>query len=337
MKADGVYGIPGAKAWHPLAGCSMDLSCSQRCWARRTCARLAYAANADVRDFHRQVVDPTIGRGPGMAWTGRVLLNEAHLLDPLHWRKPQVIATGYHGDIALLSRDDLEHVFDVMDSARQHRFVMLTKRPSMLREKLYGVAPDHPVAILGGGDYLPNVYLGVSASNQAEADERLGPLMELAAMGWKTWLSLEPLVGDVNFRWAKWHPWKRPIAVGRVVNDHLDGLRWLRCVVAGGESGPGSRPCHPDWIRSIRDQCMAAGVAFEFKQWGDWAAGHKMVDRLNPLYGKIEQKSVTLSGGSLLDHPCLKYERMTRVGKRAAGRVLDGRTHDGFAEMLGKP
>ena len=62
-----------------------------------------------------------------------------------------------------------------------------------------------------------------------------------------------------------------------------------------------------------------------------------MVGRLNPLYGKIEQKSVTLSGGSLLDHPCLKYERMTRVGKRASGRVLDGRTHDGFAEMLGKP
>ena len=328
MKADGVYGIPGARAWHPIAGCSMDLSCSQRCWARRTCARLAYAANADVRDFHRQVVDPTIGRGPGMAWTGRVLLNEAHLLDPLHWRKPQVIATGYHGDIALLSRDDLEHVFDVMDSARQHRFVMLTKRPSMLREKLYGVAPDHPVAILGGGDYLPNVYLGVSASNQAEADERLGPLMELDVMGWKTWLSLEPLLGPINL-------WRYLGCPDRACcpEEYAHPL----VIVVGGESGPGSRPCHPDWIRSIRDQCMAAGVAFEFKQWGDWAAGHKMVGRLNPLYGKIEQKSVTLSGGSLLDHPCLKYERMTRVGKRAAGRVLDGRTHDGFAEMLGKP
>ena len=112
--------------------------------------------------------------------------------------------------------------------------------------------------------------------------------------------------------------------------NHLDGLRGIDWVIVGGESGPGARPMHPEWARSLRDQCQAAGVAFLFKQWGEWAPGID-VDILH-----AGTKDGSMRGGKHIcvtaaGHPPSHGERahmLERLGKKAAGRLLDGRTWD---------
>ena len=127
----------------------------------------------------------------------------------------------------------------------------------------------------------------------------------------------------------------------------------LDWVIVGGESGPGARPIHPDWARSIRDQCAAAGVPFLFKQWGEWlpgqndphpyTEGRRVAHHQDGSWGATNTKvngsnyvawgeSGILHRGSLIEAPpALRLQAWAeRVGKKAAGRLLDGRTHDGF-------
>lgn len=182
---------------------------------------------------------------------------------------------------------------------------------------------------------LPNVWLGVSVEDQKRADERIRHLLATPAA--MRWLSCEPLLGPVDLRWiaepdeekdgvidallgCNWVDGSlmgrgeefRPARPGHqdrvmrrwVCSPEADILanRKLNWVVAGGESGPGARPMHPDWARSLRDQCAAAGVPFLFKQWGAWA----------PLLKAREPDTLYLTT------------------KKAAGRLLDGVQHDGF-------
>ena len=101
----------------------------------------------------------------------------------------------------------------------------------------------------------------------------------------------------------------------------VDLLDWVIC---GGESGPKARPMHPDWARNLRDQCTAAGVPFLFKQWGEW----------RPPYGAgLRLEDLVVSANPM--HPVMALDKamMTRVGKKAAGRLLDGRTHDEWPEV----
>jgi protein gp37 len=129
--------------------------------------------------------------------------------------------------------------------------------------------------------------------------------MELARMGWKTFASLEPLLGPINL----------DVPIG-----------W---VIIGGESGPGARPMHPDWVRAIRDQCVAAGIPFFFKQWGEWLPWREdMRDtshglpRIESVDGRAACGYYCDEGVGHLDHGSVL---MARVGKKAAGRLLDGR------------
>ncbi|OYW47347.1 MAG: hypothetical protein B7Z36_04055 [Novosphingobium sp. 12-63-9] len=109
--------------------------------------------------------------------------------------------------------------------------------------------------------------------------------------------------------------------------------RKLNWVIAGGESGPGARPMHPDWARSLRDQCAAAGVPFHFKQWGEWVSVYDR-DRDDPEWNKVpkpgdwdRKRWLNLAGGQGFHGD--KLNMMRKVGKKAAGRLLDGVTHDG--------
>lgn len=196
---------------------------------------------------------------------------------------------------------------------------------------------------------LPNVWLGVSAEDQRRADERIPDLLATPAA--IRFVSAEPLLGPIDFE-ASWHgenalysecwghcAWCEkghpPLwNCQRHLGDWERGRSGLDWVIVGGESGPGARPMHPDWARQIRDQCAAAGTAFFFKQWGEWideqmataqhcAPGPQMFDRFGAPKGPKwhPYDAGDRNGGAMI-----------RLGKKAAGRLLDGVQHDALPE-----
>ncbi len=139
-----------------------------------------------------------------------------------------------------------------------------------------------------------HVWLGTTVENNAEATKRIPTLLDVPAA--VRFLSCEPLLGPVDLAYALFN--------GADSFGTMPGIHW---VIAGGESGGGARSAHPEWARSLRDQCRAANVPFFFKQWGEWApmgqTAHEGFKRL---------------------HDFGDGQFMERVGKAAAGRKLDG-------------
>lgn len=208
---------------------------------------------------------------------------------------------------------------------------------------------------------LPNVWLGVSVEDQQRADERIPDLLATPAA--VRFLSCEPLLGPVDLRWiaepdeekdgvidallgCNWvevpgddfqpaRPGHQDRRMGRWVvsgDDHILANRKLDWVIVGGESGKGARPMHPDWARSLRDQCAAAGVPFHFKQWGLFTPsgpGAHPVD-YRDCAGAVAWPDgvVTLQGGDPAEHGGAG-QHMYRATKAIAGRLLDGVQHDG--------
>lgn len=166
-------------------------------------------------------------------WTGVLTTDTASLEAPKKWKQGRVIFVNsmsdlFHEDISLKF---LKKVFDVMSETPQHTYQVLTKRADHLER----LSPDL--------SWPSNVWMGVSVENNEYA-WRIDCLRRTPAA--VKFLSLEPLLGPLY-------------------GLNLTGINWA---IAGGESGPGARPMQPDWVRSIRDQCITAGVAFHFKQWG---------------------------------------------------------------------
>ncbi|HUB88615.1 MAG TPA: phage Gp37/Gp68 family protein [Dyella sp.] len=190
-----------------------------------------------------------------------------------------------------------------------------------------------------------NVWLGVSVEDQKAVDERIPLLLQCPAA--VRWLSCEPLLGPIDLTRVQAIPHNAPwnALSPNGCSQHAPGYclggcewRWLPIdwVVAGGESGPGARPMHPDWARSLRDQCASAGVPFFFKQWGEWAPADDINAYGHARHGYWEDDP---SDGGVRRHdwkdnqfPSLCTESF-RVGKRAAGRLLDGVEHNEFPEQ----
>ncbi len=163
----------------------------------------------------------------------RVTTHEKELLTPQSWRKPHDVFLCSMGDLFhdKVPPDFIERVFEVMKGCRQHRFQVLTKRSARLRE----LAPGLP--------WPDNVWMGVTVEDSNNVN-RIADLVATPAR--VRFLSVEPLLGELG-------------------HLPLDGIDW---VIVGGESGPRARAMKPEWVRSIRQQCEMAGVAFYFKQWG---------------------------------------------------------------------
>ena len=174
--------------------------------------------------------------------------------------------------------------------------------------------PEGSLKVLNFPWPLPNVHLGVSVEDQKTADERIPILLQTPAA--LRWLSMEPLLGHVDIH--EWLPdeWS---GVARLESPYGDPppINW---VVVGGESGPNARPMHPEWVRSIRDQCVAVGVPFFFKQWGEWGDAVKNKVRATIV---IEPNGATRPTHNALPSPGSVW--MCKVGKHNAGRILDGR------------
>lgn len=193
----------------------------------------------------------------------------------------------------------------------------------------------------GLGSTLPNVWIGATICNQLEADRDVPKLLATPAA--VRFLSVEPMLGPIDLERPRPGP-DLDQGGGRMICQPWliqSGIDW---VIVGGESGPGARPMHPDWARSLRDQCAAAGVKFLFKQWGGWTEqddsglpGVRTIVEGDPEWDSQAAQCdafMAVDGeliASLDDaREGLGYRGLVRAGKKTAGRLLDGRTHDEF-------
>lgn len=275
------------ETWNPIIGCTKVSFGCDNCWAERM-ARLHYHA-----DFPN-------------GWDGHVKLFPERLEQPLRWRRPRKIAVGLMGD---LFHEDVHYsyirlIFACAMACPQHTFQVLTKRP----RRMLDFFNSNSVSVLPVQWPLPNVWLGVSVENQQTADERIPLLLHTPAA--VRFVSAEPLLGPIDLRYSAFN--------GSDSIQSLEGLHW---VIVGGESGPWARPTHPDWVRSLRDQCVAAGVPFHFKQWGEYCWPEQMTEDV----WRMVDAQVNLAGIP---------EEAYRVGKKAAGRMLDGKEWLEFPKYL---
>lgn len=241
----------------------------------------------------------------------------------------------------------IDKVFAVMALCPQHHFIALTKRAERMREyfadewrnqRIYNAALGLRARLppwwrMRRGNIfacgvtlpLPNVELCVSGENQQTINERVPHLLATPA-AWRS-VSYEPALGAVDFG-STLHP---------VAFNHVRGPSGgppdysvrpgLDQIYAGGESGPGARPSHPDWFRDCRDACAAAGVAFFFKQWGEWLPGTEFKAALDDPRRRdpwLAQRFYHWPDGHCA----------ARIGKKRAGRLLDGVEHNALAAGL---
>lgn len=306
-------------------------------------AKAKYQADGDPRTS-----------GPGFG----VTVHHDVLVEPLRWRKSRTVFVNSMSDLfhAGVPDEAIATVFVVMALTPRHTYQILTKRPTRMRallnsgprwQQLLGDAlrrmvenadaktstadidrvrdwidapatPDDELVPLG------NVWLGTSTENQKWADIRIPQLLMAPAA--VRFISAEPLLGPIDLTHIAWK------GGGGTHLDVVNGQHgvpglWavpakrLDWVIVGGESGgANARPMHPEWARSLRDQCQSAVVAFFFKQWGDWAPRGLGIGLFQPPERLI---------GPALDDMGHR-QIMRRIGKHAAGRTLDERTWDQY-------
>lgn len=331
--------------WNVVDGCTKVSEGCRNCYAERI-------ANRFWKD--RKFTD--------------VRIHEEKLGEPLRWKKPRRVFVNsmsdlFHKDVPF---EFLDCFFAVMGRSQVHTFMVLTKRPARMLEyfqsenlyrrilnqafKLDGkyISDEH----LGEGisdpaKYgFPNIWLGVSVETQKTADERIPLLLDTPAA--VRFVSCEPLLAQVILH-EDWMPHYDPTQHYAIdPPNYRDKLGWVIC---GGESGPVARPMHPDWARGLRDACQRYQVPYFFKQWGEWAPGY-------PQYGDTDsiirfedgehdceylardevcledtgRQAVIVEDEEVISSWQPRPDRnpwwMARVGKKAAGRELDGRTWD---------
>lgn len=317
------------RTWNPIVGCSIVSPGCTNCYAMRMAARIE-RMNPGLAHY-AGLTQPSKA---GPVWTGKVAMaSEVTLFAPIRRKTPTTYFVNSMSDLFHEDVPDewIDLIFAVMALCPRHTFQVLTKRPERMRAYFARLTspdfePDDPEEVcpleMAASEWailvqmsgisskiapitfsrpilpLKNVWLGASCEDQRRADERIPDLLATPAA--VRFISAEPMLG--------------PIAFSAQALDHrpmpetweTTGIGWI---IAGGESGHGARPMHPDWARSIRDQCATAGVPFFFKQWGAHAPA-----------------SVVLPGGSSR-HRCRRHaaDVMLPTTKGKAGRLLDGR------------
>lgn len=351
------------KSWNPIVGCSIVSPGCTNCYAMRFAgARLQHTPGG------KHYIGLTTKSKTGPVWTGKLALApEKTLLAPLRWQKPAMIFVNSMGDLFHESVPDewILQAFAVMQIAHRHTFQVLTKRAERMRawmsapnreEELntaihtLGLKLELGVAVFAETALgkpvrfpwpAPHIWLGVSAEDQKHADERIPALLDTPAA--VRFVSAEPLLGAIDFTKLSitdegeedWLDATTGEQFSRRTGCTVAQRSMLDWIIVGGESGHDARPMHPDWARSIRDQCSAAGVPFFFKQWGEWAPGE--CSKLPPT--RTEQTAVFFDGrwhfASISPKASEEMHAddepdLYRLGKSRAFRTLDGVTHDGM-------
>lgn len=327
--------------WNPVRGCSRVSEGCRHCYAEVQAARIVRMGKGNPTPYDGlvRVSEKTrvhrIDRADGSIdlkkttetsarWTGKVTFDAFKLAEPLRWKKPRRVFVNSMSDLfhESLTNEQIAAVFGVMAACPQHTFQVLTKRSKRMREwfawadgwpartpaeltarshgpsareriedamksVLNGVVETTPVRRDSRWP-LPNVWLGVSVENQSAADERIPDL--LATLAAVRFLSCEPLLGPVD---------------ARMQFDRANDIDWL---IAGCESGPGARPADVAWLRSLRDQCRAAGVPFFLKQakYIDGPRGTRSPISSTPPFADLTQDHGSrLKPGGVIELPYL--------------------------------
>jgi protein gp37 len=373
--------------WNPITGCTKISPGCANCYAEKMSKRLAGRCGYPADEPFKVTIHPD------------------KIDEPLKWKKPRRVfvcsmSDLFHKDVPM---SIITYVLRMARSCEGHTFMILTKRPARMKEAIremvsWGMWP------------VPNIWLGVTAENQEQADERIPILLDTPAA--VRFVSVEPMLGPVELS-----PWIRryyhggkprmkegayllpPSKTGKstllqyakqidpncvqradrvyLTTDYMSALMFamgypngevyraipdlpleedpdctekglsfqtpqalitsmsapiLDWVIAGGESGPGARPCHPDWIRSVRDQCQGAGVPYFFKQWGEWVPMGSEFGQPNSWSSRKWQQRVDdwRPGWDGMPWYDGNGHSMIKVGKKAAGRLLDGREWSEF-------
>ncbi|HAR33380.1 MAG TPA: phage Gp37/Gp68 family protein [Desulfobacter sp.] len=292
--------------WNPVTGCSKISPGCANCYAERFAQRLAGRCGYPEDNPFRVTIHPE------------------RLNEPSKWHKPQrifVCSMGdlFHPDVPV---DFIRKVLLAMRNFEQHIFLLLTKRPERMREAI-----NQALKITDYCWPLGNVWVGVSAENQQAADKRIPLLLQIPAA--VRFVSCEPLLSAIDLsHWLTCACDEYWPGQGHTPDCPTQNLHW--CIV-GGETGPGARPVHPDWVRSLRDQAVAAGVSFWFKQWGEFSSdnSHIKPGRKYPASSTLVTKTGKPYCCQAIGHSDIW---MHRIGKKAAGRLLDGRTWDEYPE-----
>lgn len=268
----------------------------------------------------------------------RRMLSDANWQRPLKWNRNAERA-GVPAKVFCASMADVFEDHPDVSEARKRLWGVVEATP-WLRWQLLTKRPENVAAMVPwGADWPAWVWLGTSVENQRFADQRIPVLLTLPAK--VRFLSCEPLIGPVDLIGqggdlvgAGVYALPDPPEYDDgepVCQDHgaenceqrqpQAGCAFVHWVICGGESGPKARPMHPVWARSLRDQCVMAGVPFLFKQWGQWRPGD---DHSRPAewFGEDGRPAAPGTGTA-----------MVKVGKKAAGRTLDGWTWDEFPSL----
>lgn len=298
-------GLYWDRAWSLVEGCTRVSSGCDHCWAAAATHMRSQQANAKIKQRYKGLTD-SAGN-----FTGEVRLQWEALGQPLHLRKPTVFAVW--NDLFHNSDDPgfIGAAFTTMNLCPEHTFLVCTKRASRMRHNIF----NSPAWELMFRNWpLPNVALGVTVESDATR-YRIEDLAQTPAA--LRYVSAEPLLGPLDLS-----PW-----LG--AKDARIGL-----VIAGGESGPGARPMHIKWARDLRDQCKAASVPFFFKQWGEWAWSDYYADTAERDALLDHRSAEIISPAGFVWHPEFDGQPYpqsfvrARVGKKAAGRTLDGKLYD---------
>lgn len=285
--------------WNPVSGCDKISAGCANCYAEKMAKRLQAMGTKGYKNGFK------------------VTLHPDRLSEPTNRKKPTMYFVCSMGD---LFHDDvpfefIDKILHTIIQTPQHTFQILTKRPERMQEyfnSFYSAMElcDREFAPYKWWDYLidgviPNLWLGVTAENQEQADNRIPILLGIPAT--KRFVSIEPMLSKIDLTKLE-----KDMSDGTYYGYKMNGLtgigyeyipessceqKWAKLdwVICGGETGANARPLHPNWVRSLRDQCQEANVPFFFKQWGEW------------IYNNFN--------GELLPD---------RVGKKQAGHLLDG-------------
>ena len=232
-------------------------------------------------------------------WGGdapRRFFNENHWREPLRWNA-DAERRGVRARVFCASMADVFEPRSDLDVWRERLWQLISDTPS-LDWLLLTKRPGHiKVVYPWASSPRTNVWLGTTAENQKWAERRIERLLSVGAH--VRFLSCEPLLSAIDLR-----PWL--------------SAKQIDWVIAGGESGGGARPTHPNWVRSLRDQCRSAKVPFHFKQWGHWSP---------EAQGEVTTRIIDFCDEAG------RLERLSWKPKKRSGRILDGRTYDGYPMM----